>query len=156
MKMAKASDADLSMANELAGILDSLEKGWVPQKLEAQIEDGLFDQDDPEHLKAAMALILNTLEKGSLFRVVFGMAVLCAPENKCIDPDADTLEEHPDHVKDREQRDELLADAKRYRYLRDTKEWPREVCGALENISTAEMWDSTIDAAIAKATGSEA
>ncbi|MFZ2982022.1 MAG: hypothetical protein WA085_13400 [Sphingobium sp.] len=39
------------------------------------------------------------------------------------------------------------ADAERYRWLRDnSKDWPREVCDVLENISTAEEWDSTIDA----------
>lgn len=44
---------------------------------------------------------------------------------------------------------ELEKDAGRYRYLRDTKDWPREVCDVLENIRPAQEWDNTIDAAIA-------
>lgn len=39
------------------------------------------------------------------------MYVVCDPANKCLDPDADTLELHPELEKAAEQRDELLAAA---------------------------------------------
>jgi hypothetical protein len=42
-----------------------------------------------------MQKILEAARKGSLFRVVFGMAVVLDPRNELLDPDADTIERHP-------------------------------------------------------------
>lgn len=110
MKMAKASQADLDMADELAWILFSLEKGVLPTALEGLFPDGGFDTDNHEHLREVVGLILRTLEKGSLFRVTTGMQVVCDPRNKLLDPNADTLEAHPDIACGAEMLGQLLAE----------------------------------------------
>lgn len=45
-------------------------------------------------------------------------------------------------------RSQIAKEAARYRYLRDTKDWPREVCDVMENICSAQEHDDTIDAAM--------
>lgn len=96
MKMARASEADIEAALELSGILENVEKGWYPSR-EDDPEDTptFFDQDDPEHLKIFYDRVMDVVEKGGLFRVVFGMAVVLDPRNELLDPDADTIEKHP-------------------------------------------------------------
>ncbi len=104
MKMAKASEADISMAIDLANALDALTNRWAPIMPEAiqQLGEGedteTFDEDDDEDCGRALRHILYLVNQGGLFRVVMGMAVLLDPANKLIDPDADTLEHHPDAV----------------------------------------------------------
>lgn len=100
MKMAKASKADLDMALELTMALDSLTCRWgamMPEKIERASENGeRFDRDDSEQCKRVVAYLLDLAASASLMRVVFGMSVLLDPCNKVVDPDADTLERHPD------------------------------------------------------------
>lgn len=101
MKMAKATKADLDMAMELTQALDSLTCRWgpsMPEKI-AKPEDGheseWFNDDDHEHCQRALLYLLELARGASLLRVVWGCAVMLDPANKCVDPDADTIEHHP-------------------------------------------------------------
>ncbi len=104
MKMAKASDADLKMAMELANALESLANHWSPampeQIAKPDLEDGIehFDIDDSKQCRRVCEYLIELTGSASLFRVVMGMAVLLDPANKIVDPDADTLEPHPAYV----------------------------------------------------------
>ena len=96
MKMAKASEADLSMAMTLANYLDAIDRGHMPDALSEDPESIEYldyaDREQYARLHAGLQLLLRT---GSIFRVVWGMAVVCDPANECIDPNADTIEHHP-------------------------------------------------------------
>lgn len=121
MKMAKASQADIEMAIALESALDVLER-WPPampeaiQRIDGDREYEYFDRDNDEQCGRALRHLLEIIERGSLSRVVYGLQVLLDPANKLVDPDADTLEHHPDAVAAQtqiaeltRQRDELLA-----------------------------------------------
>ena len=99
MKMAKASQADIEMAMELANALEALSSRWgatMPQKIaEAALGVTEFCIDDPEHCRRVCEYLINLGRSASLFRVVMGMAVVLDPRNELLDPDADTLEAHP-------------------------------------------------------------
>lgn len=94
MKMARASKADLDAALDVSNIIEQLENGYMPSTDESD-ELERFDSDDREQCKRALAAILDAAEKGSLFRVTFGMTVVLDPRNELLDPAADTLELHP-------------------------------------------------------------
>jgi hypothetical protein len=102
MKMAKASDADLDMAIDLASALDALTHRWCAtmpeavEKLEGDEDSEPFDRDDDEQCGRALRHLLDTVNRGSLFRVVWGMSVMLDPRNRCVDPDADVIEHHHD------------------------------------------------------------
>jgi len=110
MKMAKASTADMEMAMKLCTALEWLERGDMPTDARAPDEEGSeeFDSEDVEHCYRAMKEVLRIVRRGSIGRVVFGMYVLLDPANKLVDPDADTLERHPDDIA-------ADKDAERYR-----------------------------------------
>jgi len=93
MKMGKASDADLEMAIKVCNFLESIEKGYMPEAMES--DETFFETDDPEQCQKALAKLIEICKQGSLFRVCFGMLVVCDPRNELLDPDADTLEHHP-------------------------------------------------------------
>ena len=101
MKMARASEADLDMAMELCGALDGL-TGWcasVPPAVAkvADVEDSeRFDSDDREQCVRVLGYLLKVADRASLMRVVWGCAVMLDPRNKCVDPDGDVIERHPD------------------------------------------------------------
>lgn len=99
MKMAKASEADLQMAMDLASMLEALGHRHCPS-MPAVISrnDGEedFDLDDADQCSRALRVLLETADRGSLFRVVWGAAVMLDPRNRCVDPDADVIEHHPD------------------------------------------------------------
>lgn len=94
MKMARASEADIEAALEISRYLEALERGFM-----ADIDDSdeieWFDREDPDDCRRALHSILDASAKGSIFRVVFGMAVVLDPRNELLDPDADTIEKHP-------------------------------------------------------------
>lgn len=100
MKMAKASEADLSMAMDLANVLDDIERGFFPTKLQSD-EDAeserveWIDTNDRQQYERLIFDLKHLLDKGSISRVIWGMAVVCDPSNECIDPDADCIEHHP-------------------------------------------------------------
>ena len=100
MKMAKASEADMTMAMELCNALEQLEcYEAFPDALRPDPADGaVFDADDGEHCIEVLAYLLKLVRSASLMRVVWGMAVLLDPKNKMVDPTADTLEHHPETV----------------------------------------------------------
>lgn len=104
MKMAKASEADLNMAMELTSALDVLGQRFLPampeaiEKLGEDDEREPFDRHDDEQCGRALRHLLDLADRASLSRVVFGCAVMLDPANKCVDPDADTIEHHPDVI----------------------------------------------------------
>jgi len=111
MKMARASENDMNAALEVSRILEDLENGHMPH--EGDCDDiEWFDRYDPEQCKTALNKLLDAAGKGSLFRVTFGMTVLLDPRNKLTDPNADTLEAHPEIAV-------LQSDAARYRWWVD-------------------------------------
>lgn len=115
MKMAKASEDDLIMAMDLCNALDAFEQGYFTVNSQRH-EDESFDTDSGEDCKRAIEEILHIYGKASLMRVVFGMATLLNPANKLVDPDADTLEHHPNTVNISNERDELLNALKSLNY----------------------------------------
>lgn len=111
MKMAKASEDDLRMAMDVANVLDDIDRGFFPYKLqEEESEYGeRIDTDDRDQYERLIDGLQRLLNQGSIFRVIFGMAVVCDPANECIDPDADSIEHHPKRLIAEQQREELLA-----------------------------------------------
>lgn len=107
MRMAKASEADLQMAIDLARMLESFEHGYFPSDEDAE-ESETFNCHDKYECERAMELILDKMREGSLFRVVFGMLVLLDPKNELVDPALSYLEHHPDAKWAREQRGDLI------------------------------------------------
>lgn len=100
MKMAKASEADLEMAMELCGALDALTSSCpsLPDSLckpESELGES-FDCDDDRQCGTVLRHLLAIAERASLMRVVWGCAVMLDPRNRCVDPDADVIEHHPD------------------------------------------------------------
>jgi len=97
MKMAKASEADLDMALELIGVLDDIERGYFPHRFSAPESESTewLDTDDLEQYDRLIDNLRRLLNRGSIGRVIMGMAVICDPANECIDPDASTIELHP-------------------------------------------------------------
>lgn len=123
MKMAKASEADLEMAMELVGMLEALGHRHCPS-MPAVIarNDGQedFDRDDDEQCGRALRVLLETAQRGSLFRVVWGAAVMLDAGNKLVDPNAYTLELHPEHQRNAAALQELA------RYFRSGNSIPVE------------------------------
>lgn len=110
MKMAKASKADLEMAMELCGAIDALTGNWptLPTGLckpDDDEPDEAFDCDDDRQCGTVLRHLLAIAERASLMRVVWGAAVMLDPRNQCVDPDADTIEHHPDTIRWRKLRD---------------------------------------------------
>ncbi|OAI20364.1 hypothetical protein A1355_24070 [Methylomonas koyamae] len=103
--MAKASEADLKMALELASALEAI-SCWYGGTMPATIAKPQQDEDDwepftledPEHCRRVCEYLIRLARSASLFRVVMGMVVLLDPENRFIDPDVDILAYHPDTV----------------------------------------------------------
>lgn len=94
MKMAKASQADLDATLKVTQIITELEKGFMPAGEDGEYAEHFY-RNDEELCRTALNAILDEADKGSMFRVAFGMLVLLDPRNELVDPDADTLEAHP-------------------------------------------------------------
>ena len=96
MKMAKASQADLDMAIDLISVLDDIESGQFPHRFAPESESiEWLNTDDAAQYDRLIYRLKRLLNRGSIGRVVMGMAVVCDPSNECIDPDADCIEHHP-------------------------------------------------------------
>ena len=148
MKMAKASEADLEMAMELSRFLEDIEGNDMPSQISEDPDNSAaewFDVDDREHCRKAVEALIAIVRKGSIFRVTFGMAVLCDPRNKLLDPNADTLEAHPDTVAN-------ATNAERYQAVRRGQKW--SVIDGIGNTLRGDDLDAAIDAAMAP-TGAE-
>lgn len=142
MKMAKASEADMSMAIEMAQALDALTNRWTPMMPEAidqggEEENERFDIDDETQCRRVVEYLLELADRASLFRVVFGMAVLLDPQNEIVDPAADHLATHPKF-------DAAAKDAERYRLLRRGQHW--SVVDGIGDTLRADALDAAIDA----------
>jgi hypothetical protein len=94
MKMARASEADIEASLKVCRILDELDKRYMPSEDDSE-EIEFFDRDDAEQCQKVVSMLLDATRYTSLFRVVFGMAVVLDPQNELLDPDADTIEKHP-------------------------------------------------------------
>lgn len=102
MKVAKASENDLDVAMTFVCAMDSL-SGFIPRVPEAIARTEDEDEDDGEHFDRdsreqcvrVLGHLLDLAERASLMRVVMGCAVMLDPRNQCVDPDADTIEHHP-------------------------------------------------------------
>lgn len=102
MKMAKANQADLDMAADLCGAFESLTQRWgayMPEAIQVLEDDDdpgeRFENENAEQCRRALNHLLDMVNRGSLFRVVMGCAVMLDPSNQCVDPAADTIEHHP-------------------------------------------------------------
>lgn len=96
MKMAKASEADLEMAMTLANYCGAINRTQMPDALSKDKEAiEWLDSDDCEQYARLLHGFQELLDKGSIHRVIWGMAVVCDPSNELIDPAADTIEHHP-------------------------------------------------------------
>lgn len=109
MKMAKASQQDIEAAHKVCSYINELEKRYMPNIPGEDEETEFFNREDPDDCMRALNAILDAADTGSLFRVIFGMAVVCDHRNKVIDPDADTLEVHPEHLRNAGKVDTLTA-----------------------------------------------
>lgn len=114
MKMAKASEADISMAMTMANILDDIERGYFPTKLASDPESEdteWLDTTDREQYGRLIDGLKRVLNLGSIFRVIWGMAVVCDPSNELLDPTSDVLAVHPKLTLALEQRDDAVKTA---------------------------------------------
>lgn len=103
MNIAKASAADLEVGLELVTAFDSMTSHWfpaVPMPCAQGSADGFepLDLDDAQQCRRVLEYLIGVAGRGSLARVVYGMASLCHPENRVLDPASDVLELHPDLV----------------------------------------------------------
>jgi hypothetical protein len=88
MKMAKASPEDLDMALDLISVLDDIERGFFPHRFsdpDSEISEWL-DFTNREQYGRLIDNLRRLLNRGSIGRVIMGMAVVCDPSNECIDP----------------------------------------------------------------------
>jgi hypothetical protein len=157
MKMAKATEADMHAALDVGCILDQLGKGYMPKfASEDSSEDdedeiGFFDIDNHDLCKKVLRKLLSLERSSNLFRVTFGMTVVLDPHNKLVDPNASTLEEHPENTA-------AKVDAARYRFMRNVPDAdlgnPGRPCIAIPATFNSGMHvngddaDAGIDAAI--------
>ena len=151
MKMAKASEADLEMAMELCGAIDALTSSWptLPTGLcnpSPDEPDETFDCDNDRQCGTVLRHLLAIAERASLLRVVWGAAVMLDPRNKLVDPEADTIEHHPDR-----------QDSTRFRWLTEDHADPavRDRCRELLKrmpLMSYSAAAAAIDAAIAETT----
>jgi len=120
MKMAKASEADLRMALDLTRALEMLEQGYFPDDHDEDTERE-FNCERGADCVEAIDTLLRILQRGSLMRVVFGMAVVLDPKNEIVDPDKDYLDLHPKHAnKENEMIDPKLSElADRFQVMSD-------------------------------------
>mgnify|MGYP006345400205 FL=1 len=111
MKMAKASKADMDMALKLCSALEAVDRRFFPEGSEGSNDPEDLDLNDDEHCGQVLRHLHDVLQGGSIGRVIWGMYVLLDPANKLVDPNASTLEAHPEA-------EAAEKDAERYRWLR--------------------------------------
>jgi hypothetical protein len=102
MKMAKATERDIDAAGKALALLNTVSSGYYPAREGEEDAPLMFDEDDPEHLRRLWDELKATLDAapGWQGRVIGGMCyVILYTKNQIVDPDADTLELHPQWVK---------------------------------------------------------
>lgn len=92
--MARASEKDLDTALALCGALEAFSKGFMPMDCGGE-DDAFFDLSKADDCQKAMEHLLEIERRGSLFRVVFGMATVLDPCNGIVDQETNRLERHP-------------------------------------------------------------
>jgi hypothetical protein len=118
MEMAKATEEDMQAALDVSNILQELGRGYMPVisvddgGLGDESDNAIFDIDDHGQCKEVLQGLLSIERRSNLFRASFGLTVLLDPRNKLVDPNADTLEDHPETLA-------AKKDAARYRFIRD-------------------------------------
>ena len=147
MKMAKASKADMDMALKLCSALEAVDRGFFPEGSEGSNDPEALDLDDDEHCGQVLRHVCQILQGGSIGRVIWGMYVLLDPNNKLVNPDASTLEPHPDA-------EVAEKDAERLRWLledhdTDTRKRCRELFERMPVMSYSAA-TAAIDAAMAE------
>ena len=96
MKMAKASELDLSNAMEVCRSIESMTGNFsqsVPEGCHRPADGDYFEELDLENHGQCKRILrhLMRFDRG-LSRVVYGCAVMLDPANKFVDPAADTIE----------------------------------------------------------------
>lgn len=120
MSIERASQGDMDMAMELCRALEDLSGPWFPvmpraiAEPEERSESEPFDPDDDAQCARVVEYLLKLTRRGSLMRVVYGMATLLHPKNRMVNPESDVLERHPDVAKALE----FYAKADEYERLR--------------------------------------
>jgi hypothetical protein len=102
MKMAKATERDIEAAGKAMALLNTVSSGYYPSRDGEDDAPLMFDEYDPAHLRRLWIELKATLDAapGWQGRVIGGMCyVILYPANEILDPDADTLELHPQWVK---------------------------------------------------------
>jgi hypothetical protein len=102
MKLAKASEKDIDAAGDAMSVLQDISSGYYPKRGDDECDDFHFDPEDPAHLRRFYDLMSATLNAapGWPGRVIGGMCyVILYDANKIVNPEADTLELHPQWVK---------------------------------------------------------
>lgn len=82
--VARPSRTDLQVATGLVALLNAVSDGYLPQPDAPQP----FDMDSGDDCRELVRRVLDLLERGSLSRVVWGMAAICDPRNDWIDQHA--------------------------------------------------------------------
>ena len=142
MKMAKASKADMDMALKLCSALEAVDRRFFPEGSEGSNDPEDLDLNDDEHCGQVLRHLHDVLQGGSIGRVIWGMYMLLDPANKLVDPNASTLEAHPEA-------EAAEKDAERYRWLRDEAGALSTFTAAYWNTRTPEQLDAAIDNAMA-------
>jgi hypothetical protein len=96
MRMARASTQDLEITNQIAGALDQLIDGYVPECASTSEDDfEWLDVDNAEQCQQVLLKLIDIAKGGSMMRATFGMAILLDPRNEILDPNSDCLDLHP-------------------------------------------------------------
>lgn len=146
MKMAKASETDITAAGDAMSVLNDISSGYYPKRGDDEDQPTFFDADNPAHLRHFYELINATLDisPGWPGRVIGGMCfVILYEKNEILDPSSDVLELHPKFDKLREQRDQMLAALKGVVRVADRE--TVEFDAARAAIAEAESEAGTID-----------
>jgi hypothetical protein len=104
LKMALATEADVNVAYDMAGLLEAVDRGLFPATPDSD-DDGpkWFDEDDYEHLKALHKRVAAIAENyGSIWRLLGGWSCVTNPKNELLDLTQDTVEFHPRLIAARE------------------------------------------------------
>lgn len=98
MKMALASDEDLSVAYDLLGLLSGVENDYYPADENDDDAPTFLDVDDLEHLRLfydKLKAIVDRRGSGALHRVVGGFSTVRYAKNQILDLTKDVVELHP-------------------------------------------------------------
>ena len=98
MKMALASEDDLTVAYDLLGLLDNVERGYYPADESDEDAPTFLDVDDPEHLRLVydrLKAIIDRRGSGAFHRVFGGFSAVRYEKNQILDLTKDVVELHP-------------------------------------------------------------